>query len=89
MTSRDPDSVGQAAVAGRAVGALFFGFFGSVLLEVWNSRLDAGLPLALAIAAFGLALLAAAVLRYRRHAAALAKEADTPERQRAAVCSTS
>jgi len=83
MTTRDPVHLAQAAAAGRAVGALFFGFFGSVLLEVWNSRRDAGLPLALGIAALGLALLVAAALRYRRHAPALAREADTPERQRA------
>jgi hypothetical protein len=75
--------VADALCARRALGALILGFFGSVLLEVWNERAHAGLPLALAIGALGLALFACAGMRYRHHAPALAREPDSPEKRHA------
>jgi hypothetical protein len=83
MTLQASIEVAHAPAARRAMGALIFGFFGSVLLEVWDSRANAGLPLAMIIAVLGLALFATAGLRYRRHAPALVGEADTPEKLRA------
>jgi hypothetical protein len=75
--------VADALSARRALGALIFGFFGSVLLEVWNERAHAGLPLALTIGALGLVLFMFAGMRYRRHAPALAGEPDSAEKRRA------
>ena len=73
----------EAAVAGRAFGAMIFSVFGSVLLEVWNRRSDGGVAVSIGIALLGIALLASAWLVYRQHAPALAAEEQTPERKRA------
>jgi hypothetical protein len=79
MLARNAD----ALIASRAIGALFFGFFGSVLLEVWDFRAGAGIMPAIVIGTLGLTLLARAWLRYRRHAPALAQVTDTPQKRRA------
>jgi hypothetical protein len=73
----------QARQASRAIGAMFFAVFGAVLLEVWDRRAGAGAALFTGIAAVGIALAASAWLTYRRNAAALALEADSPQKKRA------
>jgi len=72
-----------AVIAGRAIGALFFSFFGSVLLEVWDYRAGIGVLMAALIAVLGAVLVTCAWLRYRRYAMDLALEANTPERKSA------
>jgi len=83
MQAIHPAPGARARQASRAIGALFFSVFGAVLLEVWNRRAGAGAGLFSVIAVLGLALAASAWLTYRRHAPALADEADTPARKRA------
>jgi len=73
----------QARLAGRATGAMFFVVFGGVWLEVWVRRIRGGIVPGVAIALIAAGFLAAAWLRYRRYAPALARQQDTPERRRA------
>jgi hypothetical protein len=74
----------DARLASRAIGAMFFSVFGAILLEVWDRRAAAGKAVFVLIVLLGAALAGSAWLRYRRHAPALALEAETPERKRAA-----
>ncbi len=83
MQASHPISASDASLAGRALGAMIFAFFGAVMLEAWDQRVGAGLALCAAIAVLGLALLARAYLRYRRFAPALALQRGTPETKRA------
>lgn len=73
----------EASKASRAFGAMLFSFYGALLLEVWDRRAGAGNAIFALIAALGCALLAAAYLRYRRFAPALAREPETPQKKRA------
>jgi MFS family permease len=73
----------EAAIAGRAFGAMLFAVFGAILLEVWDRRADEGAAMFIGIAVLGFALLVSAWLVYREHAQALAAEDLTPERKRA------
>lgn len=73
----------DATVAGRAIGAMFFIVFGTVLLEVWDRRAAVGTLAFIGIALLGVALLVTAYGIYRRHAPALARDKATPARKRA------
>jgi hypothetical protein len=84
MQAMQPSRSLDAQLASRAIGALFFSVFGAILLEVWDRRAAAGQGAFVLIALVGLTLAGRAWLRYRRHAPALALEADSPERKRAA-----
>lgn len=69
--------------ARRATGAMFFSVFGGAWLAGWAYSSHAPLLAFILIAAIALALLGTAVSIYRRHAAALKAEPETPERRRA------
>jgi len=71
-----------AALANRAMGAMIFFVFGAVWLEAWARQTGAGWLRYAAIAVAALVLLALAWRRFRRHAAARARQGATPERRR-------
>lgn len=75
-------TAGEARMAGRAIGAMFFFVFGGVWLEGWARTANAGVPVFIAIAVLALLLLGVAWRRYRRYAPALAQQGDTPLRRR-------
>ena len=72
----------DATLAGRALGAMIFAFFGAMWLEVWDWRAGAGLAAGAAIALLAAGLLGVAYRRYRRFAPALALVPETPEKRR-------
>lgn len=79
----DLRSAQEAARAGRAVGAMFFSVFGGMWLVLWTHRAYADRPAILAaVIALAAAVLAMAVLRYRRCRGAALAAAATPEKKR-------
>jgi hypothetical protein len=85
MQAEIPQTVSNpsAEAGGRAFGAVLFSVFGAILLEVWDRRASAGLLVFGGIAVLGIGLALSAWLCYRRHAAAVAARAKTPEQKRA------
>lgn len=80
----DPSIHAEGRLAARASGAMFFAVFGAVWLAAWARSSGAGTAAFAAIVILAVALFAAARLRYRRYAPALALLNETPERRRAA-----
>jgi hypothetical protein len=85
MQAQMPQTISNPAAeaGGRAFGAMLFSVFGAILLEVWDRRAGAGALVFVCIALLGAGLLFTAWRCYRRHAAALASRAKTPEQKRA------
>ena len=74
----------ESTLASRAIGAIIFSIFGSVWLALWNQRAFQGsMLLYLAIALFGLGLLAVALSRFQLVKAFHAAESKLPRKQAA------
>lgn len=74
---------GNATLAGRAIGAMFFSVFGSVWLASWAFQRFAQPAMAfLLIALAFVVLFYRAVQQYRNNRSALATEAENPARKR-------
>jgi len=71
--------------AGRAIGAMFFAFFGAAWLAWWSLEQFDGaiLPILIAIGTGGVAILLLALRQFLRNRAALAGHAETPYSRRA------
>ncbi|WP_304360312.1 hypothetical protein [Collimonas fungivorans] len=74
----------ESRYAGRAIGAMFFSFFGGAWLCLWIYLAFDGRPAFLAMTVSATAVLAAfAYRRYRRYRLARAAEASSPSRRKA------
>jgi hypothetical protein len=73
-------SVISAEKAGRAIGAMFFAFFGAAWLAWWClERFGVAPEILAAIGAGAIAIFLRALWQFRQNRAALAAEAETPE----------
>lgn len=74
---------GNATLAGRAFGAMFFSVFGSVWLAFWAFQRFAQPAIAFTLIALGfVTLFYRAFQQYRNNRSALAAESDNPARKR-------
>jgi hypothetical protein len=83
MTDPTFEITKRAARADRAIGAMFFSFFGGCWLVLWTHRARADNPAVLAIViAIALAVLATAFFRSRKLRLGVAVVEDSPEKKR-------
>jgi hypothetical protein len=73
----------EAALAGRALGAMFFFAFGGLWLAAWAAGSGYGVTSIVSIAVLAVVLLLVSWRRYRRYAPAMAVGKDDPKWQRA------
>lgn len=83
MQTVQGEAQGQAVLAGRAIGAMFFFAFGGLWLTGWALNSHRGKTWIVPIIVAAAVLFGVARRRYQRHAPALALEKDSPERRRA------
>lgn len=84
MSETDPRSAPEAVLAGRAIGAMFFSVFGGMWLVLWTHRAHADrLDILAGVTAVAAAVLAVAILRYRRFRGAALAVAESPEKKKA------
>jgi hypothetical protein len=83
MQTAQSQPQGQAVLAARAIGAMFFFAFGGLWLTGWALNSHRGGTWIVPIIVAAAVLCGIARRRYQRHAPALALEKDTPARRRA------
>lgn len=83
MQTMQADTRGEAALAGRAIGAMFFFAFGGLWLTGWALNSKRGAAWIVPIIALAAVLFFIARRRYQRYAPAMALLKDDPKRQRA------
>lgn len=83
MASTTTQIPNEAALGGRAIGAMFFSVFGGawIALGAYRARM-ATKPVLSLIIFITLAILVFAYLRYRRFQPAMAADAETPEKKK-------
>jgi len=70
--------------AGRAIGAMFFAFFGAAWLAWWSlEQFDGSAQILAGIGAGGIAIFLLALRQFRQNRSALAAQADSPFSRRA------
>lgn len=85
METLESKSSIESLKASRAFGAMIFAFFGGAWMVLWAFRRSQNRGAALAVIAAGsVVIFLYALRRYRQHQAALAAEAESPAKKRAA-----